>query len=439
MMNELSGRSFLRALFHVGQRILRTGTDDASFNDALTALERAAEMLTSGADEVTLTVGDDAFYLGKAMLPHASIEFNGMLRDMQSRNVDSITILPGTDRQDLADLAALVCGTSPDVPAGGTVRLNERPIPAVELERQPISGLRRTYASSLDALRSASGGQALEFDRAVNAVDGLLSGGAAEPGPSLMLATVRNHDETTFYHSVNVCLLALALGRAIGLDGDRLRNLGVGALLHDIGRVLLDDPSLHMHGRLSNEDWAVVRLHPQEGAQAILAATGPGQETAAVVALEHHARIDGGGYPDLGGREPHFYSRVVSVVDAYDAITSHRPYRPARTPNEALSILLDGAGSIFDGDLVRAFIAMMGVYPPGSLLRLDTGEVVMVAAGEEGRRDAFIVRDTAGTPLQDPQPISLDGRTVTAQLLAEEAGVDPASLLEVLGGRPAEG
>src|SRR3972149_6534092 len=105
----------------------------------------------------------------------------------------------------------------------------------------------------------------------------------------------------------------------------------------------------------------------------IMAASGPGQELAAAVALEHHVRVDGGGYPSLKGRRPALFSRMVAIVDAYDAITSYRPYRPARTPNEALRVLLDGAGTIHDPDVLRLFIEMMGHYPPGSLLRLAPG------------------------------------------------------------------
>jgi HD-GYP domain-containing protein (c-di-GMP phosphodiesterase class II) len=203
-------------------------------------------------------------------------------------------------------------------------------------------------------------------------------------------------------------------------------------LLHDLGRVVLDDPGLTKQGRLSNEEWATVRLHPQEGAIAILAAAGAEHETAALVALEHHLRPDGSGYPDLGDRSPHLFSRLVAVADAYDAITSYRPYRPARTPHEALQILMEGSGTAYDADLVEAFVGMMGDFPPGSLLRLEDGEVVMVTALAGGGRGAVMVRDVAGAILEQPEPIDLAGRRVAAQLLADEAGIDPASLLEAV-------
>lgn len=429
-MSELVARGFLRALFHAGQSLLRHPPSHPAAEDAVAALERAAEVLTSGQPEVVITVGDEAFFLGSRLLAHASIEFHGMRRDLQQRGVDSITVLRGASKRDLADLAAMVAGHGSDLPAGGTVRLNERPLALAQLETRHLSGLRRTYAASLDALRAVSSGRRLELGRVAGAVEAFIRGGAAEGGPSLMLATLHNHDETTFYHSVNVCLLSLALGRAVGLSDEDLRRLGMGALLSDIGRVVLDDPALRRPGRLSNEEWALVRLHPQEGALAILAATGPGEEIAAQIALEHHVRFDGGGYPDLGGRQPHLLSRLVAVADTYDAITSHRPHRPARTPREAIGVLERGAGEAYDPDVVAAFKVMMGLYPPGSLLRLEGGEVVMVTSGAGGSRRAMVVRNDGGHLLEVPEPIDLQGRKVAGDLLPDDIGVPPASLLE---------
>lgn len=431
-MSELVARGFLRALFHAAQSLLRHPPEHEAVRSAVSALQSAADVLTSGQPEVAITVGEDALFLGPRMLPHATMEFHGMQRDLQQRGIDSITVLRGATARDLADLAAVVAGPGADLPVGGTVRINERPMAPGELETRPLSGLRRTYTASLDALRAVSSGRRLELGRVAGAVEGFLRGGAAEGGPSLMLATLHNHDETTFYHSVNVCLLSLALGRAVGLGDDDLRRLGMGALLIDIGRVVLDDPALRLPGRLSNEDWALVRLHPQEGALAILAATGPGEEIAAQIALEHHVRFDGGGYPDLGGRRPHLLSRLVAVADTYDAITGQRPHRPARTPQEACAILVRGAGDAYDPDVVEVFNRMLGLYPPGSLLRLESGEVVMVGAGAGGARPAMLVRDRTGVLLDVPEPIDISGSRVVEALVPDDVGVPPASLLEAV-------
>lgn len=431
-MSELNGRNFLRALFHVGQRMLRSGVSDQLLEDAITALVDAAKMLTAGSEEVVLSVARDAFYLDRKMLAHASTEFHSLLKAMDRRKIDSVTILSGATRRDLADLAALVVGKSSDLPAEGTVRVNDRALAVSDLDMRPMSGLRKSYGDSLDALRGVRDTRTLQLGEVLSVVDGFIAGSGGDPGSSLIMATVHNHDEITYYHSVNVCLLSMALGRFIGLSTDQTRLLGLSALLHDVGRVVVDEAALQRDGRLSNEDWAQVRLHPQEGALAIMAASGPGQELAAAVALEHHVRMDGGGYPSLEGRRPALFSRLVAIIDAYDAITSHRPYRPARTPNEALRVLLEGAGTIHDPDLLRLFIEMMGHYPPGSLLRLPGGEVAMVVPGEDEAVAAVVVREADGGSPAQPRRIVVGAGDVAAQLLPDEAGIDPGSLLELV-------
>lgn len=430
-MSELVGMSFLRALFHAGQQMV-AGTSESGMEDAITALESAAEVLTAGSGEVVLSVVGDAFYLDRKMLAHASTEFDAVLRDMKKRKIDSVTIYAGASRRDLGDLAALVAGVSDDLPAERTVRLNERTLRPSDLEVRPMHGLRRSYAFSLDTLRGVSREGSLHLGGVMEAVDEFIDGGAADPASSLLLSTVQNHDEVTYYHSVNVCLLSMALGRFAGFDLEQTRLLGLAALLHDVGRVIADEPTLHSSGRLTNEDWARVRLHPQDGAATIMAASGTGQEVAAVVALEHHVRLDGSGYPELGGKMPHLFSRIVAIADTYDAITSFRPYRPARTPNEALRVLLEGAGRKYDADLLRLFIQMTGEYPPGSLLRLEDDRIALVTEAADGARGGLIVRDAAGELLETPEAVDLGGIPIAAQILPEEAGVEPGSLLEAM-------
>ncbi|MBI5156551.1 MAG: HD domain-containing protein [Acidimicrobiia bacterium] len=428
-MSELLARDFLRSLFHVGQRLAVAGDEDRSVEDATTALEASCAALTISGREAVLSLVGDALYLDRRILPNVSTEFDSVLQAMKRRRIDTITILPSASRSDLADLAALVAGRSDDLPAGGTVLLNERVVSPSDLEMRPLSALRRTYADSLDSLRGVSRSRTLHLGEAQEVVDDFLAGGAGS-GSSLLMATVHNHDELTYYHSVNVCLLALALGRFAGLGHEQLRVLGLSALLHDVGRVVVDEAALHHHGRLSNEDWAQVRMHPQEGAIAILAAAGPGQEVAAAVALEHHLRVDGGGYPDLGDRRTHIYSRIVAVVDTYEAVTAHRPYRPPRTPSDALQVLLQGAGTVHDADLVRLFIEMVGTYPPGSVVRLASGEIVVAASVEGGTRRGVVVTGIDGLPVREQRMIDFGPEQVVAQMLPAEAGVDPGSVLE---------
>ncbi len=457
-MSERKVRRFLASLRQIVRTVQLYPVGHPLTDEATAAGTQAATAIVDERGEVVLTLLDDAFYLDRALLAHTSLEMNGLLREMQGRGIDSITFISPLHSADIFELGMFVAGISDDVPASGTVRLNERPLSSKDLENSELSGLRRSYASSLDVLRSVgvavrSGGE-FELSGAMWAVENLVEQSVAQPGTSLLLATVKGHDEYTFYHSVNTCIMSLAMGRLLELDESLLLPMGVGALLHDIGKVGVSQSVLQNPGRLDSEQWAVVKRHPQEGAQAILAAAGAGQELAANIAFEHHARFDGSGYPkathnghhDHGGGHGHergaptsplhLFSRLVSIADTYDAITTRRAYRRAETPNRALRVLLNGAGTSYDPDFVRAFIHMMGVYPPGSLLEMDDGTLTMVTHhpdDDPSRALAVVVRSAAGEFLDVPESIALDPDAVREQVLPNRAGVDPAELLEKVG------
>jgi HD-GYP domain-containing protein (c-di-GMP phosphodiesterase class II) len=421
-----------------------------------TATRAADSLAATEGGEVVVTLLDDAFYIGRQVIAHTSLEFNAMLREMQLRGIDSITFIEKVQPEDMIDFAAFVAGIADDLPAGGSIRLNERPLALTELEASEVSGMRSAYAASLDMLRSMGRavrqGSDLEMSGASWVVGNLIEQTISHPGASLLLATVKSHDEYTFFHSVNTCILSLALGHLVQLDDDQLSGLGMGSLLHDIGKLGVPLSVLQHPGRLNEEQWGLMKLHPQEGAQAILAAAGPGHEIAAAIALEHHARIDGSGYPkvrsmnghgddhhhDQGhgaprGADLHFFSRLVSVADTYDAITTRRSYRRAETPNRALNVLLHGGGTSYDPDFARAFIHLLGVYPPGSLLRIGDGRVVMVVEPHEDdpqRSMAVTLVGADGVRTIDQDRFVVDPSMVVDQLLPDQAGIDPSAMLE---------
>jgi len=288
-------------------------------------------------------------------------------------------------------------------------------------------------------------GQGLDLDGASTAVSALLDQTFAQPSAALLLSNVKSHHEYTFYHSVNTCILSLALGRLVGIPERGLLLMGTGALLHDIGKVGVSTAVLQHPGRLSPEQWNEIRRHPQIGAEAILAAAGAGQEVTAAIAFEHHARYDGSGYPRLiyndhtqGGHKgpQHFFSRLVAVTDTYDAITTRRSYRRAEPPSRALHVLLQGSGTSYDPDFVLAFIHLMGVYPPGSFLRLTSGKIAMIthpAQEPDGMPGAVLVIDEEDRLIDEPELITLDRGSVVEPLAATAVGVEAAAVLEKVG------
>lgn len=442
-MKERTTGLWIKALRRLVRQVGLYPTGHPLTIEALMALRTATDDLVPDGGQVVISATDNAFYQNRTILPHVSLEYHSFIRELEERGVESITATHPVTDQDLLDLAAFLAGVAGDFPADGSILLNERYLTPEDLDATPTSELRRSYVSSLDALRGVTGAMRADgkFEMApvVQAVEGLFEQSLTQSSASLLLSTVKSHDEYTYYHSVNACILALAIGRMIGIGREHLIPIGVGAVLHDIGKTAVPTATLNYPGRLNDEQWKEITVHPQEGALAILAAGGPGHEISATVAFEHHARFDGSGYPGIHReKRPHVYSRVVAVADTYDAITTRRSYRRAETPNHALNALLSGAGTGYDPDLVRTFIDLMGIYPPGSILELPSGALAVVVSrsSEPGAPlDALLVRDPAGNDI-DPEPYALHPDDVVGQLLAQQTGIDPASLIERLDQTP---
>ncbi len=436
-MNELPARSFLQGLRRLTRQVTLYPADHPLTGEALEGFVGAAGAFVTDHPERVLAVAGDSFYMDRVLLPHTSLEHNGLLRELQSRTVQSVTVRNPVSSGDLFDLAAFVAGVSDDLPAEGTIRLNEEPYTDTPWGAGALAELRRSYTGGLDAVRRASYAVAAEgacdLAAVMQAVQGFLAPSMEHASATLLLSTVKSHDEYTFYHSLNTCILAISLGRLFGLSDLQLLMIGAGAALHDIGKTAVSPAVLNHPGRLSREQWQEMKIHPQEGAQAIMAAGGPGHETAATIALEHHVRFDGSGYPHRrGSPRPHSFSQLVTVADIYDSVTTRRPYRRAYTPGQALGVLVDGAGTMFDPDMVDAFIHMMGVYPPGSVVRLAGGEIAIVSRPDPddlSALHAIIAKAADGRPIP-PEPSRIRTEQILEPLLPSEAGVDPISVMQ---------
>ncbi len=180
----------------------------------------------------------------------------------------------------------------------------------------------------------------------------------------LPLLTLRGYDEYTTTHSLNVCVLAMALGEWLGMGARDIRACGVAGLMHDLGKVKVPIEVLTKPGKLTPQERAVMNSHPVEGARLILAAEGE-LDLAAVVAYEHHIMLNGSGYPQLTyARDCHVVSRLVHVCDVYDALRTKRPYRDAWPSDQVLAYLEERSGTEFDGELAHAFTRMMWEWEP---------------------------------------------------------------------------
>lgn len=231
---------------------------------------------------------------------------------------------------------------------------------------------------SLRLLEAVRLGQELDV-KAVKAVvrecvDSILR----NPAAMLWLARIKNSDHYTAEHSLRVAIFAIALGRELGLADYQLEQIGVCGMLHDVGKIKVPSAILNKPGALTAEELRIMQSHAIEGRRLLMSNQ---QVTPATVdvAYSHHERLDGKGYPrGLDARRIPYFAKIIAVVDAYDAINSDRVYSKGKSSLESLRILFDAANSHFDEEIVGHFIRLIGIYPPGEIVELTTGEVGII-------------------------------------------------------------
>ncbi|MEE3118954.1 MAG: HD-GYP domain-containing protein [Pseudomonadota bacterium] len=233
----------------------------------------------------------------------------------------------------------------------------------------------KTAKSIMSGLRM---GRTLDLNNARSVVNSCVESVLRNENALMLLSKIKNQDEYTAEHCINVSILSAAFGKHLGLLEGEIRNLALCGLLHDVGKTQIPDQILNKPGALTPAEFEQMRGHTTHG-RSILMGTSQSLNTAVDVAYSHHERMDGQGYPrGLQGHQIPLYAKIVGLVDTYDAITSNRCYDKGRASMQALDIIHKHRGTQFDKELAEAFIQMVGIYPPGSIVEMLNGEVGIV-------------------------------------------------------------
>ncbi|HNH34854.1 MAG TPA: HD-GYP domain-containing protein [Rhodocyclaceae bacterium] len=306
----------------------------------------------------------------------------------------------------------------------GPASMSERSSMQEEIKRAA-----RTVAKAKEAVASmfqeARMGKALDANDALPLVEEISSSVFRNPGALISIARLKNKDEYTYMHSVAVCALMVALARQMGQDDDQAREAGLAGLVHDVGKMMIPDAVLNKPGKLTDEEFALVKRHPEEGHKLLL----EGQnivESTLDVCLHHHEKMDGTGYPHrLPAEKISVFARMGAVCDVYDAVTSNRPYKSGWDPAESLKRMAEWKGH-FDERIFQAFVRSLGIYPIGSLVRMESGRLAVVV--EQSEKSLLTPRVRAffstksGTHLK-PELIDLARANIQDRIIARE---DPA-------------
>lgn len=431
--DQRAGRDLLFAL-HAAMRALKLyPLENQAVQRALAELDRTAgEILGREGALILRYIGDFCFVndlrLRVEMSTYAT--FGSVGRALHGHQIGQIEVDEAPSRREWTALLTLL-QRDPDAAdpfADLQSRLGDAGVAAIRIA--PEGGgedrgggaskhaAQETYAQSLAAAREAllgvRLGRAVSVRKVKRAVQRVVDQVLNNESSIMAMAVLRDYDDYTFAHSVNVCIFSVALGRKLGLGKLELYELGMGALLHDIGKSRLPIEITAKPGPLDPEEWELVRQHPVEGLLTLLEMRVIGEVPmrTMLAAYEHHMKLDQSGYPtSQRPREPTLFSRIVAIADGFDAATSVRTYQKKPWhPDAVLREMRDNPDRGLDPLLVKAFISMTGFYPIGSLVVLDTFELAVVSTTSPevpSRPTVKVIFDEMGLPLEPPRTIDL--------------------------------
>ncbi len=429
------GRGLVTALYASAKAIKFYPLENATVQNALDQLDKLIRRVVDLEGGIQLRLVGDFLFLNEARLrldltDYVSTSYvNAMLR---RHGIGQVDVEPGVRREHVVPFLSLLVEEAP----GGDVafeaflgrleksparHIDVRPIrdldddPAIEPDDRAKEAAKVTYFQSVHVARETLVdvrlGRAVNLRRVKRSVQAIVDQVLNNETSILGMTALRDYDEYTFTHSVNVCIFSVVIGQRLGLTKLQLYELGLGALFHDLGKQRIDSAVVTKAGSLTPEEWKLMQRHPTEGLLALFWMRGLADVPyrAMLIAYEHHMKLDQSGYPaSRRPRQPALFSRIVATADGFDAATSKRSYQSQPwTPDEVLRVMRDEPRRGFDPLLVKAMINATGVFPAGTLAILDTFELAVVTArNPDGKKVhqpvVSIISDAMGMMMNEP-------------------------------------
>ena len=426
-------------LYMPGHPIVARNTD---------ALLATLQLIHGSQPSVTLGVVGGEFIVGDAPVPRAAETLGDLIRRLRQSGIERMTIDRGVTVDEVSQLALALA--TPDLyprAADGQPQLPSLPhirLGRIELEHRVESSLadmatiRRLYTNAVNAANlvwdSAKSERQPDVTAARGMIDGLAQAVAQNRTALLALTALQKYDNYTFTHMVNVSILTMGQARGVGIEGGLLREFGLAALMHDIGKVKTPTDILNKPDKLTDDEYTILKRHVVDGAE-ILRRTPEMPTLAPVVAFEHHLRLDGTGYPEHVSRpQLNVGTMLCSIADVFDAMRSQRLYQQAFPTDRILEVLKRNDGKQFDQNLVRRFVQLVGIYPAGNLVRLDTGEIAVVLkphAPDPYRPQVRVLLGRDHQPVLPPLNLNLwelrpeESRSIQAPVDPADYDIDP--------------
>jgi putative nucleotidyltransferase with HDIG domain len=381
---------------------------DALSAAALEGLQRAPSIVVG-------FIGDEVV-VDSLRLPRGA-SLIGLARDLRERDIEKLTFSRGLTRDEIRGFVGALGDRKSPVPlpdrvsARGVrhIALGRIVVEESESSEAGIAAAKRVYHTAVETAetlwQAAKAGDQPDPGAARKIIDSLAKMVTQDRTSLMALTALKKYDNYTFTHMVNVSALAMAQARALSVDGALLREFGFAALMHDIGKVNTPLEVLNKPDKLSKDEFEIMKRHVVDGAH-ILRRTPEMPALAPIVAFEHHLKQDLSGYPEnIGSRTLNLCTMIVSIADVFDALRSNRPYRQGLATARIRSIMGEQGNPAFNQPLLKRFVSLMGLFPVGNLVRLNTDELAVVTA--EHPTDPFrpqvkIIRDSKGDALEEP-------------------------------------
>ncbi|HUG39894.1 MAG TPA: HD-GYP domain-containing protein [Longimicrobiales bacterium] len=460
---QAQGQTFLAGLYAALQAMKLFPLENQTVQKALNDLHAAAVKVVEREGVIELGLVGDFIFINDVRLRldlSTYAAFSLVSSSLAKHQVGTVAVQKGVQRSEWPPFLSLLLQKAEDGDRAYDdflARLGRSPVEHIqtgpERERADLDqddnvskeAAKRAYFQTVEVAKTVLGdtrlGKSVNVRRVKRAVQSIVDQVLNNETSIMGMTALRDYDDYTFTHCVNVCIFSVVLGQKLGLNKLQLYELGLGALFHDLGKMRIDPSITNKPGSLTDEEFQEMQQHTTEGLLALFDMHGFGEVPfrAMLMAYEHHMKLDLTGYPkNRRTRRPTLFSRIVAVADGFDAATTQRVYMErAWRPEEALKEMRDNPRRGYDPLLVKALINVTGIFPVGTVVILDTHEIAVVMAPnpDPTRLNQPLIRivyDDQGRPVPDPVTVNLaeddfhggEPRTIIKTTRADRHGID---------------
>lgn len=426
-MEDRTNQSSARDIVNNLAAILRMGQiHDPSNVAVVSTIEKFVSLinpLIASEGAITLELAGEFFHLNETRVKYSTehlLNFDFLVREFKKHSIGSLNFSRPVSLADIqAFMKAFISSSfasesfeavNESLLLAGVQSLTAGPLRKIKEDEGELDirrTVKKTYFNAVSftkgVMNKIKSGERISIKKAKRVVESMVDLILAQEELLVGMTAIKDYDEYTYHHSVNVSILSVAIGQRLGLQKKALMELGLVALFHDIGKTEVPPEILNKPSKFSDEEWRIIKKHPSIGMRAVLRMKGFDSTSirAAIVAFEHHIHHDHSGYPKVMKIDDlDLYSRIVSIADQYDGMTSSRVYsRIPMSPDRALKLMLQRTGPQLDPLFMKFFVNIVGVYPIGTLVMLDTNELGIVYSSNSSvpeRPKVMVISDDKG-------------------------------------------